>query len=128
VEHWYAEDYEEAAQNGLLLDVRSPREYAGWHIPGALNVPVTELRQRMDEVQQRANGQPVYAYCLSGFRSYVAARALHQAGVPRVATLSGGIKTFVAYHRNPQVSGRPGVPFEPYAEQALAEADALPVA
>jgi len=128
VAHWYAEDYQEAAEHGLLLDVRSPREYAGWHIPGAINVPITDLRDRVEEVRRRADGAPVYAYCLSGFRSYLAARSLQQLGFPQVATLSGGVKTFVAYHRNPMVSAKPGVPFEPYAEQEVAESAELPIA
>jgi len=76
----------------LVLDVRSEAEFAGLHLPGALNVPHTELRQRLDEVHEAAAGRPVRVLCASGVRSHIANRVLVQAGFDS-ASLSGGMKT-----------------------------------
>ncbi len=60
-----------------LLDVRTEEEYAQRHVPGFVNIPVDELRDRLDEV---ASGKPVYVMCQSGLRSYLACRILTACG------------------------------------------------
>lgn len=92
---WFIEDLADALENTLLLDVRSAREFAGGHLPGALNVPHTELRDRIDEVIAAAAGRPVMIYCYSGVRSYNAYRVAAQAGL-NTATLSGGMLSLQA--------------------------------
>lgn len=92
---WFIEDLADALENALLLDVRSAREFAGGHLPGALNVPHTELRDRIDEVTAAAAGRPVMIYCYSGVRSYNAYRVAAQAGL-NTATLSGGMLSLQA--------------------------------
>ncbi len=79
----------------LLLDVRSAREFAVGHLPGALNVPHTRLRGRIDEVVEAAAGRPVRALCASGFRSYLAHRVLTSHGLDS-ASLDGGLTTLLA--------------------------------
>jgi NADPH-dependent 2,4-dienoyl-CoA reductase/sulfur reductase-like enzyme/rhodanese-related sulfurtransferase len=74
----------------FMLDVRSPSEYRQDHIEDAVNIPLDELRDRMDEVPK---DQEVWAYCAVGQRSYYAARALSQYGYD-IKNLSGGFKTF----------------------------------
>ena len=74
----------------VLLDVRSATEYAAGHLPGALTIPHTELRARLDEVPA---GAGIRVYCASGFRSYLALRILRQHGRDDVAALSGGLAT-----------------------------------
>ena len=74
-----------------LLDVRSPKEFAAGTIPGALNIPVDELRGRLDELERKA---PVMTFCAMGLRSYVAARVLMQSGFSDVTCLSGGYTTY----------------------------------
>ena len=74
----------------MLLDVRSDREYATGHLPGALNIAHTQLRDRLGEVPA---GVAVRVYCASGFRSYLALRILRQHGWDDVASLSGGLTT-----------------------------------
>jgi NADPH-dependent 2,4-dienoyl-CoA reductase/sulfur reductase-like enzyme/rhodanese-related sulfurtransferase len=113
VDFWYAEDFPACQASATILDVRTAREHAHWHIPGALHIPHTELRGRLDEVP---TDRPVYAYCRSGFRSYLAYRVLKQSGFEGVATLAGGLMTFHAYHRTPMATGRAGVPVVPHAE------------
>ncbi|MCB9568811.1 MAG: rhodanese-like domain-containing protein [Myxococcales bacterium] len=64
-------------QDAALIDVRSPGEYGGGHLPGALNIPVDALMHRISEVPQ---DRPVVVYCRSGARSARAAGILRQHG------------------------------------------------
>jgi NADPH-dependent 2,4-dienoyl-CoA reductase/sulfur reductase-like enzyme len=120
VAQWYAEDYPQVLENGTVVDVRSPLAFDAWHIPGAINVPLTQIRERLDELKVVAGQRPLYLYCRVGFSSYIAYRALCQCGCDRVSSLAGGIQTFVLYHRNRLATGRPGVPFVAYAEDKMA--------
>ncbi len=87
---WSAADLDTAGPDSVLLDVRSRAEYAAGHLPGALNIPHTQLRTRLGEVPA---GVPVHVYCASGFRSYLALRVLRQSGWDHVRSLSGGLAT-----------------------------------
>jgi NADPH-dependent 2,4-dienoyl-CoA reductase/sulfur reductase-like enzyme/rhodanese-related sulfurtransferase len=86
---WQAGDVDDVLATSLVLDVRSPGEYAGGHLEGALNIPHTELRDRLDEVREAAAGRAVAVHCASGVRSHVATRVLLQAGLD-ARNLSGG--------------------------------------
>lgn len=70
------------------LDVRHGREYSHYRLPNALNLPLHELRQRMDELEQ---GVQYICYCKTGRRSSAAAFLLSQAGYD-VAVLRGGLQ------------------------------------
>lgn len=89
VRFWYGEELDRLPDDAVLLDVRTPREVSRGALPGAINIPHTELRDRIGELPL---GRPVYAYCASGFRSYLAARLLMQRGFD-AATLAGGMAT-----------------------------------
>jgi NADPH-dependent 2,4-dienoyl-CoA reductase/sulfur reductase-like enzyme/rhodanese-related sulfurtransferase len=78
------------AEGAVLLDVREPAEVAAGAIPGAIHIPLGELRARLGEVPA---GRPVITYCASGQRSYYAARILIQNGW-NAANLSGAYKTW----------------------------------
>jgi len=84
-----------ASAETLLLDVRSPAEFAAGHIPGATPIPLEELRGRLDELDA---DQPVVTYCQVGQRGYSATRILAQNGY-KVRNLSGGFKTYQAARR-----------------------------
>ncbi len=118
IELWYAEDYPAIADDAVIIDVRSALEYDAWHIPDAINIPLGELRGRLDELPRL---QPLLLYCRVGFRSYLAYRVLVQSGFKQVKWLAGGSKTFCSHHRTPLCTGRPGVPFVPHAEERMAE-------
>jgi len=118
---WYADDYPEVLENGIVVDIRPPANFETWHIPGAVNIPLTEIRERIDELKEMTGRRPLYLYCRVGFTSYIALRVLVQSGFERVSSLSGGVQTFILYHRNKLATGRPGVPFMPYAEHKMAE-------
>lgn len=92
---WYAEDLDDVMATSLVLDVRRDDEWATGHVPGALHIPHTELRERIGEVRERANGRPVRVMCASGVRSAIAHRVVSQAGMDS-ASLSGGILTLRA--------------------------------
>ncbi|WP_084617940.1 FAD-dependent oxidoreductase [Jonesia quinghaiensis] len=93
---WYPWQLQQMRDNALILDVRGAGEYAGGHVPGALNIAHTDLRERLDEVREAAAGRPVRVMCHSGMRSYLAHRILDQAGFDS-ATLSGGMLTLKAH-------------------------------
>ena len=91
---WRAADLDEPSfGTSFLLDVRSADEFATGHLLGAVNIPHTQLRARLDEVPA---GVAVRVYCASGFRSYLALRVLRQRGWEDVASLSGGLTTLLA--------------------------------
>lgn len=68
---------EAVARGALLLDVRTPSEFAGGHLEGAVNIPVDELPARKAEITA---GREVVVYCRSGRRSAIAADLLRDAG------------------------------------------------
>ncbi|MCI1674504.1 MAG: FAD-dependent oxidoreductase [Bifidobacterium tibiigranuli] len=87
---WYAQELVDVARTDLILDVRSPAEFATGHVRGALNIPHTEVRARMDEILDAAAGRPIAVMCASGKRSYFAYRILVQHGLS-ARNLSGGM-------------------------------------
>jgi NADPH-dependent 2,4-dienoyl-CoA reductase/sulfur reductase-like enzyme/rhodanese-related sulfurtransferase len=85
----------------ILVDVREPEEYAAGHIPGARNLPLSELRQRHSELPR---DHPLTLYCGVGQRAYYATRFLLQHGY-RAANLSGGYATWLALRGAGVVAG-----------------------
>ena len=75
VKQWYYEEDETLPRDGsiTLLDTRTPMEYSMGHAKGFINIPVDELRERIDELDR---SKPVYVICQSGLRSYIASRIL----------------------------------------------------
>lgn len=94
---WQARDLDAAVASSLVLDVRSEKEHAGGHLADALNIPHTELRERLDEVRAAAAGRPISVHCASGVRSYLATRILRGEGLD-ARNLSGGWFTLQAVH------------------------------
>lgn len=92
---WRTEELDWARDNALILDVRSPREYGMGHLPEAVNLPHTMIRDHVEDVIGLAAGRPVRIVCASGFRSYLAHRVLAQHGVDS-ATFDGGMFTLTA--------------------------------
>ena len=79
-----------AAERALLLDVRTAQEFASGHIPGAVNIPVDDLRSRLAELPR---DRKIAAYCQVGQRGYLATRILLHAG-HSAANVGGGFKTY----------------------------------
>ncbi len=92
---WYANDFPQATEGARIIDVRGPDEFGIWHLPGAENVPLKDLRVAQESWDRST---PIRLYCAVGFRSYLAYRSLVQRGFTDVSTLSGGMTTFRAVH------------------------------
>ncbi|MGD3110199.1 MBL fold metallo-hydrolase [Streptomyces sp. YGL11-2] len=75
------------ADGGQLIDVRNPAEYAAGALPGARNIPLAALPDRIDELDP---DRPVVLYCRSGNRSVIAAALLEARGFDEVSDVAGG--------------------------------------
>ena len=73
------------SDGAALVDVRTPEEFQGGHIPGAINIPVQEMAVRWKEIGPTTRA--VVLYCRSGARSTVAAQILKQAGYAQVLNI-----------------------------------------
>ncbi|MBI1281860.1 MAG: rhodanese-like domain-containing protein [Anaerolineaceae bacterium] len=82
----YQSQFEKAKIAYLLVDVRTPDEFATGHIHGAVNIPLDTLETRLNEVSRT---EPVVVYCHSGNRSAKAAQILANAGYTRIYDLGG---------------------------------------
>lgn len=94
MKQWYYEDYEALPRDGsvTLLDTRTLTEYNAGHAEGFINIPVDELRDRIDELDK---SKPVYVMCQSGLRSYIASRILIGSGFDAY-NFAGGFRYYDA--------------------------------
>jgi adenylyltransferase/sulfurtransferase len=84
-------DAAEALKAGaLLLDCRTPAEWEASHVPGATLIPLHELADRLDEIEQHRDG-PVCVMCHTGVRSLKATVFLQQNGFDGARSVAGGI-------------------------------------
>jgi len=77
-------------RDALLLDVRSPDEYASGHIPGSRNLPLEQLLEHLSELKS-----PIVIICTTGSRAGLAAEVLEYEGL-EVGKLVGGIQGYAA--------------------------------
>ena len=91
---WRLEEADSLPRDGsvTLLDTRTPGEFRRGRIEGFRNIPVDELRERLDEIEP---GKPVYVICQSGLRSYIACRILASHGF-EVYNFAGGFRFYDA--------------------------------
>ncbi|MFN8493604.1 MAG: rhodanese-like domain-containing protein [Caldilineaceae bacterium] len=82
----YQQQFKQSKTPHLLLDVRTPEEFASEHIKGAVNIPVQVLPQRLQDVPK---DKPVVLICRSGNRTRMAAQILTQANYTNVYDLGG---------------------------------------
>ncbi|MCK6547223.1 FAD-dependent oxidoreductase [Myxococcota bacterium] len=91
-----------ATTSAVLVDVREPDEFARGHLEGAMNLPLSELRRRIDEVPK---GRELWLYCAAGQRAYFAQRLLLQHGFD-AKNLSGGYSIYAALRDSGAVKPR----------------------
>lgn len=84
--------------NLVILDVRTPEEFASGHIPGAINISHDQLPNRLAEIAG-AKDKDVVVYCRSGRRSAIAQQALEAQGFKRVLHLEGDMLQWQAEQR-----------------------------
>ncbi|MDI1444126.1 rhodanese-like domain-containing protein [Polyangium sp. 6x1] len=80
------------AEGGVLIDVRTPEEYAERHLDKATNIPVGELETRLSEVEKLTGGdktKPIVVHCAAGPRAARAKKILLGAGYTQVTNLGG---------------------------------------
>lgn len=80
--------YQALDQGALIVDVRTPEEFAQGHVPGAVNLPLQEIAAWADKLPK---DKPVYLYCRSGNRSRQAAEYLKKKGYTNLYNLEGGV-------------------------------------
>ena len=85
----------------VVVDVRTANESEGGVMPGRINVPLNELRERVDDIPQ---GQPLLLHCEGGYRSAIAASLLQQAGRTNLHELVGGYRAW-AIAQQPEKTG-----------------------
>lgn len=91
-----ADDLEALIRAGTappILDVRSAREFAGGHVPGAMHIPFWRVSARVADVLASRNDELV-VYCGHGPRALIAGRALRRHGFTRLAFLDGHFSTW----------------------------------
>ena len=82
----YRDQYFENSSH-LLIDVRTPMEFMRGHVPGAINIPLNQLHQRINEIPHT---DPIVVICATGNRSMSGSSILAQAGYEQVYNLQGG--------------------------------------
>jgi NADPH-dependent 2,4-dienoyl-CoA reductase/sulfur reductase-like enzyme/peroxiredoxin family protein/rhodanese-related sulfurtransferase/TusA-related sulfurtransferase len=97
----HAPDMTDPGPRKLILDVRTTPEVQQGTIPGAVHIPLDELRDRIGELPK---DKEVLAFCQVGLRGYLACRILSQNGIA-CRNLSGGYKTYA--HATGRMSGKP---------------------
>lgn len=102
VKQFHFEDVEKLPRDGsvFLLDTRTEREYGKGHADGFVNIPVDELRERLDEIPKE---KPVYVMCQSGLRSYLSARILTLNGFD-CYNFAGGYRFYDVIRRGKAIS------------------------
>lgn len=92
LKQFHIEDVKNLPHDGsiTLLDTRTPGEYQRGHVDGFVNIPVDNLRERLDEIPKE---KPVYVMCQSGLRSYIATRILEGNGYTAY-NFSGGFRFY----------------------------------
>jgi NADPH-dependent 2,4-dienoyl-CoA reductase/sulfur reductase-like enzyme/rhodanese-related sulfurtransferase len=88
---FYWNEMEKIKQDDLLIDVRRADEYSNGKIERAINIPVDDIRNRLNEIP---TNKTIYIYCEAGLRGYLAQRILRQNGFNNVFNLSGGYHTW----------------------------------
>ncbi|HWI90061.1 MAG TPA: FAD-dependent oxidoreductase [Flavisolibacter sp.] len=89
IKNFYWDELTSLNKDDTLLDVRTLAEFKSGSIEGAINIPVDELRCRINELPRN---KTIYVYCQIGLRGYLASRILLQNGFERVINLSGGYR------------------------------------
>jgi rhodanese-related sulfurtransferase len=77
-------------ENGVVVDVCEPKEFSAGHVPNAINLPLSSLKDRLRDLEKHKN-KPVIVSCRSGNRSLKAAVILRKHGFATVYNLAGGL-------------------------------------
>ena len=88
----------ESADQFFVIDLMSKEDFAASHIPGAINIPVEELNNRLAEIPKEKN---IVVACRKGLmKSDLALQQLHQSGITNAQKLSGGTSAWIEHFKN----------------------------
>ncbi len=90
---FYWNEFDKVSAEDILLDVRTEKEFQTGFIPGAINIPIDDLRSRMHELDKN---KKIFIYCQAGLRGYLGHRILKQNDYKKVQNLSGGYQIWEA--------------------------------
>jgi rhodanese-related sulfurtransferase len=82
----------QSSPNLLVVDVRTPQEFAQGHLKGAVNIPLSDMTTQIGGLDR---DRPILVYCQTGYRSTQASVALVQAGFTQVYNMEGGLTAWV---------------------------------
>ena len=82
-----------SADPPVLLDIRTPREWATEHIAGSVNIPLNHLQERIAEIPRNRR---IAVHCAGGYRSSIAAGVLHRCGITNLIEMAGGLAAWDA--------------------------------
>ena len=91
-------EFKEKSANQLIVDVRTPDEFAQGHIEGAININVFD-KNFTEQFAEFDKSEPIFLYCKSGARTSKASKKLAEFGFQNIYDLHGGI---VNWHKNDQ--------------------------
>lgn len=105
VKQVYFDEVEELSKDSIVLDVRTELERSIGKIEGSINIPLEQLRSRLDEIPK---DKRVILYCSKGLKSYFASRILLQSGFENVYSLSGGYLLYkqILLNKNEKVKAK----------------------
>lgn len=104
---FYWNELDKISPDDLFIDVRRADEFDAGHISHSINIPVDELRSRLDEIPK---DKTIYIYCEAGLRGYLAQRILTQNGYGSVFNLSGGYYLWNICQKETKLSEKKIVP------------------
>lgn len=110
---FYVEDLDSLPKDAQLVDVRTPGEFARGTIPGAVNIPVDSLRERIGELSREKD---VYIFCQVGLRGYIAERIAMQKGFT-TKNLSGGYRFYAAAQTDAAAGAQLRKDYEPCGKE-----------
>jgi rhodanese-related sulfurtransferase len=99
-------------QDLVILDVRTPEEFAAGHVPGAVNIPHDQLAARLGELET-AKSKDIVVYCRTGRRSSLALEILQANGFKQLSHLEGDMVAWQAQNRPVETSAAEAKPATP---------------
>ncbi len=110
-DHGQFQDHEGDGTGQVIVDVRTPGEFEEVHIPGSRNIPLTDLKRFLPELQEIARNRGLTLICRTQNRAKFAYNELYRHGVKNCHILKGGVTQWIAEGK-PVIHGEKGISVE----------------